>query len=450
MQTDLLIVGAGPAGLAHAFWRLQAQPDLRVKIVDQQPQPGGWVQTRRIEGYSCEVGPQALRPTAVSDDLVQALNLQDQIVPAQSTASMRYIGRGGKLLALPNGPGSLLKSPLFGLFGVLSLLAEPLRRSKSPERESMAAFLGRRLGKRTIPLAEAMASGVYGGDAHNLEMAAAFPAMVKMEHEHGSLLSAMLHRRKEKKGKPPEPKRPAMHTFTSGMESMIQALRQQLQDSLILGREVTAIDKNAAKNTDGWSVTLGGEAESQWQTQELVLALPACRAATLLRPTDAALADDLQDIPFASLANVYLGFNEADVQEQLKGFGFLLDRGEESPVLGAIYCSSIFPDRCVPGKFLLRMMVGGARYPDIVGMEDQEIADLATETLRRYTGVQAPLQFQRVIKVRQAIPQYVLGHCERMQRIRQRQEAHAGLSLIGNSYDEISVTAQLGKPSPTP
>ena len=106
MQTDLLIIGAGPAGLCHAFWRLQQDPDLDVRIVDRAPQPGGWVQTRRTEGYSCETGPQAFRPCDASDTLIKALEMESRVVPCNDAAKLRFIARGGALHPLPNCGGS--------------------------------------------------------------------------------------------------------------------------------------------------------------------------------------------------------------------------------------------------------------------------------------------------------------------------------------------------------
>jgi oxygen-dependent protoporphyrinogen oxidase len=441
METDLLVVGAGPAGLAHAFWRQHAEPHLDLCVVDRCPEPGGWVRTRRIEGFLCEQGPQGVRPDAVSDAFFDALGITGQIVPASPAARQRFIARDGTLHPLPTGPGGLFKTDIFTLAGKLSLCLEPFRGTHGDAEESLADFVGRRFGSQAVPLAEAMASGVYGGDAHQIEMGSAFPAVKNLEHQHGSLLRGMIKRRRAAKGRP-EPKRPPLHSFRSGMETMVQAIRTRLARHLRLGREVTAI----RRRDERWVVTLGGEVETQIAARELVLAIPARRAAELLRELDPELAASLALTPFASVANVYLGFWRSDVEDQLSGFGFLLDRRENSKVLGAMYCSSFFPDHAPADKFLVRVMAGGVLHPEAVEATDAALISDAEKLLRGYTGITGPLIFSRVSRARDAIPQYIRGHGSRLRQVRALTARHEGLRLIGNSYDAVSVVGQLAQP----
>jgi protoporphyrinogen/coproporphyrinogen III oxidase len=439
-QVDLLIVGAGPAGLAHAFWRARDNASLDYRIVDAAPRPGGWVQTRRVEGYLCETGPQGIRPCDASDEFLSALGIEDRVVPADPGAKLRFLARDGRLHPLPSGPGALLKTDIFSLGGKLSLFLEPLRSRGNHAEESLAAFVGRRLGRQAVPLAEAMASGVYGGDAHQIEMAAAFPAIARLEREHGSLLRGMMRRRKTTA---PATPRPVLATFDGGMELLVQRAREAVGSRLILGRAVTAV----SRRDDDWSVTLGGEVTTEIRARELVLAIPARHAAPLLEPVDHELSGALTRIPYASIANIYLGFEEDDARETLQGFGFLLDRREKSPMLGAIYCSSVFPQSAPKGKFLVRIMAGGVLNPLTHDRDEEDLAAEAETMLRHYTGLDARLVFKRVYKAQDAIPQYVRGHGARVRHIRRLTAAHAGLHLIGNSYDEVSIVGQFHRPS---
>ncbi|MDP6929473.1 MAG: protoporphyrinogen oxidase [Planctomycetota bacterium] len=440
MKVDVLIVGGGPAGLARAFWLQRSAPSLKVLVVEAEARSGGYCWTRRFDGYSCEIGPQAFRPDEESDALIAALGMEDRVVPAAEGARLRWVAKDGRLQALPNGPGGLVRTALLSPLAKFRLLAEPFcSRGEDPE-ETLADFVGRRFGRQAIPLAEAMASGVYGGDAHSIEMASAFPTLAHWERKHGSLLKGARAARRSKDGKT----RPALCTFRDGIEELIAALGRELADQIQVGSCVESITRDGS----GWAVRLAGESSATIEADELVLAIPARSAAGLLQPVDSILASDLAGIDFASIANVYLGF-EAEVGEQFPGFGFLLTAAEKSPVLGAIYCSSIFPG-CAPAeRFLVRVMAGGARFGDYLDRDDEEISDEAQRALQRYAGVTASPCFQRVVKLPRAIPQYTRGHRKRMERIGSRLSQLPGLILAGNSYEQVSLVGQLGRPEMT-
>ena len=440
MQTDLLIVGAGPAGLAHAYWRKQADDGLGILVVDRQPSPGGWVQTRVIDGYQCEEGPQGIRPNDASDELIASLGIGELVRPASDQAKLRFVGRNGTLHALPTGPGGLVRTDLFSVCGKLRLFMEPFySRGKDPE-ESLASFVGRRFGPQTIPMAESLASGVYGGDAHALEMAAAFPKATGLELNHGSILRGMIAKRKQARGKP---RRPALCSFAGGMATLIEELTKSVQDSMFLSCEVLAVEFE----NDRWSVQLEGDGPSEIQTRELVLAIPSSSAARILTGIDTELAKSLAAIPYASIANVFLGLTRSETKEDPSGFGFLLDRREQSPMLGAIYCSSLFPDAAPPGHALVRVMAGGVCRPDVTDWPDERLTNEAAEMLRKYTGRAADIGFCHVSRALNAIPQYIKGHKARVCSIRELTRRHPGLALVGNSYDEVSVVGQLRRPT---
>lgn len=435
--TDLLIVGAGPAGLAHAFWRRRAEPELDVQIVERQATAGGWIQTREIEGYICELGPQGIRPDDDSERFLAALGIEDQVMPASPLARHRFLARDGKLHPLPSGPRGLIGTDIFTLTGKLSLCMEPFRRRQALPDETLAEFVGRRFGRQAVPLAEVLANGVFGGDAHALEMGAAFPGVKDLETEHGSLVRGMLARRKTRRDKP---NRLALHSFIGGMHTMIESLCELLGDRLSLSTGVETI----AQRGDAWSVRL--DDGSTIDARELVLAVPSRIAAGLVETTCPELALELNEIPFASLANVYLGYPRSEVEERLAGFGFLIDRRDASSMLGAIYCSSVFPSCAPDDRFLVRVMAGGAMHANTLEESDDSIVRQADAMLRSYTGLSAPLVFEHVQRARTAIPQYIRGHRRRVARIRQRVASLPNLQLLGNSYDTVSVVGQLRIP----
>lgn len=448
---DLVVIGAGPAGLAEAFWALRAEPHRRVAVLESAAQPGGWVRTEEVDGFRLELGPQALRPSDTLDAVLDALGMKDEVVPAAASAKLRHVGRGGRLIPVPTGPGAFLGTPLLPLSAKLRLLTEPFRRARADvdPTESISSFVGRRFGRHTVPLVQAVVSGIFAGDADHLEVGSAFPVLAEAEREHGSVFSGMKARaraaRAARGGAPRRGPRPALLSFRHGMRTLTDRLASEIGDSLELG--VTA--ERVTSSGDSYRIALS---DGRWiGARELVLACPARVASELLADIDGQLAADLGGIPFASLASVYLDLDAAQIPATMRGFGFLLQPGEGSEVLGGLSCSDVFPDHAPAGRFLCRMMMGGRRFPELVDRSDDDLVELASTTLATYTGYRGSTRAIRVARVRSAIPQYEEGHHARLGRIGARlRERHPALRLRGNSYRAIALTGQLGTPTLEP
>jgi oxygen-dependent protoporphyrinogen oxidase len=175
----------------------------------------------------------------------------------------------------------------------------------------------------------------------------------------------------------------------------------------------------------------------------MVLAVPARLAGSLLEPTSQDLAQDLKEIPYASVSNIYLGYPKDKAQASLSGFGYLLDRRDASTMLGAIYCSSVFPACAPDDRILIRVMAGGTLWPSLNEESNEALVQQADAMLRLYTGLSAPRVFDYVQHAPAAIPQYVHGHRSRVARIRSQVTALPNLQLLGNSFDAVSIVGQL-------
>ncbi|MBL8733566.1 MAG: protoporphyrinogen oxidase [Planctomycetes bacterium] len=440
----IAIVGGGPAGLAGAFWRLHGNPGADITVFEAGPRVGGWVQAERRDGFRCELGPQAVRPGAELDALVTALGLGDALVPAAATAKARWIGRGGRLLAAPSGPLSLLGTPLLSLRGKLRLFKEPFVAAGDPTGESLTDFVARRFGKETRPLVQAMVAGIFAGDADKLEIEGAFPVLAEAERAHGSVFRGL---RKKRQATPKQQRRPrpkaALYSFAEGMPQLMQVIAARLGERVRADTPVRSLTRDG----DGYRLSFGNDKVARFD--EVVLACPAGAAAGIVSGLDPELARELAAIPTVSIANVHLGFSAATLPPKLQGFGFLLEPGEQCPVLGAIYVSSLFPSHAPAGKHLLRVMIGGRRHPEFVERTDDALVQLAIATIARYTGQVLAPEFVRVTRVRAAIPQYEHGHTLRMQAVERRLLAFPGLSLRGNSYRQVALSGQLGQVSGT-
>lgn len=438
-----LIVGGGPAGLAAAFWELERDPDADVALLEAEDRCGGWVRTQKLDGYTLELGPQTFRPEPGLDAFLRASGLDTSVRACSEAAKRRWIDDGERLHELPGRPGAFVKTRLLGPLDKLRVLWERRVRSTAADDESVADFVGRRFGARGKRLAEAMMHGIYGGDAHALEVASALPAAVELEREHGSLLRAMGAKRKARaKG---EQKPPVACSFEGGMQRSVDVLRACVAARVKSGQRVTSV---AGGGASAYRVrTASGE---EYRARTLCLALPAAAAAHALQGFDAELAAELQGIEAVSVACTYVGFDASALDAaRFEGFGFLAPQGV-SPVLGAIDCTALFADHAPPGKRLFRVMSGGFAHPSEVERDDAALQEQGCATLRRALGVRGDPDFVHTTRARDAIAQPNRGHARRLERIRARLARHAGLSLRGASYRRVALPAQWMRGGSTP
>jgi oxygen-dependent protoporphyrinogen oxidase len=266
--------------------------------------------------------------------------------------------------------------------------------------------------------------------------------MWQMETDHGGLVRALLAKRRERRAA-----RAAGHltpigsplgrltSFRAGVEELPQALARRLGARLRLSAPVERLEP---ADPGGYRLVTRGEVV---EADVAVLATPAAASATLVERFDATLAAELRQIRTAPVAVVALGYDGAALPRPLAGFGFLVPRGEGPRVLGVLWDSSIYPGRAPQGKVLLRAMIGGARDPDVVGWDDDALLAAVREDLRRTMGVSAAPELVRIFRHRLGIPQYGVGHVDRLSRIDARLDGHRGLLLAGNSYRGVAMNS---------
>jgi oxygen-dependent protoporphyrinogen oxidase len=441
MDADVLIIGGGPAGLAAALWESQGASHLRVKVLEAGSRPGGWVRSERRDGYLCEHGPQAIRSSPSFTQFVAKLGLEGDLVAANPESSTRWLGRRGKLRAVPTKPLAMLGSRLVSPWGKFRLLREVrvAARAQAAGGESVAAFCERRFGRESVPLVQAMIGGIFAGDASQLEVASALPFLTLLEQQYGSVFRGIRAKRQERRARGEGPPAADVYSFRGGIEGLMTRLATAAGESLEVDAQVDSLTHHG----DVWTAHLRDGSERR--ASRLILACPARVSAKLLRRAAPSLAHELAAIPFASLASVYLGIPMASPPAKLSGFGFLLETEPDSPVLGAIYASQLFPFHAPVGHQLVRVMMGGSLHPEVTNCEDHDLIATAVATLRRYVEPNLAPTFTHVVRCREAIPQYRLGHKQRMQRITDMLDQFPGLRLCGNSYQGIAVTSQLGR-----
>jgi oxygen-dependent protoporphyrinogen oxidase len=269
--------------------------------------------------------------------------------------------------------------------------------------------------------------------------------MAEFEREHGGLFRAMRAIKRQRtraagartaEARPASPMGPSgvLHSLTNGMQTLTDAMADNIGSRLHTALPLRGIQKRG----DGWHLQFD---QGTVQTQSLVLACPAWISAPLLHDTDAAMALELAAIHSAPVAVVCMGFTETDVEPVARGFGFLVPGREHTPVLGTLFDTWIFPNRSHVGTVLFRTLLGGARHPEAVRADDSELLSASLETLRKLLGLVAQPMMTQVIRHTRGIPQYNIGHEERLQRLETLRAQHAGLWLTGNSYRGVAMNA---------
>ena len=438
----VVVVGGGISGLATAFRLRGLRPDRPpvVTVLEAADRPGGKIRTDRDGGCVREWGPNGFLDNVPETlDLVRDLGLEGRLRKAGEKASARFLFRGEGLWRIPGSRAEFFHSRLLSFGAKCRILWEPFARKAPGGDESVYEFARRRIGEEPARvLVTAMVAGVFAGDARTLSLRSAFPAMKAMEREHGSLLRAMLAKRRAAKkagtkGGSPMGPGGTLHTFDGGMQVLTDALAESLGAAVRTGMRAAAV----AREGRDWVVrTEAGEA---LRADRLVVAAPAPDAARLLGTLDGRFADPLGAIPVAPVIVVSLRYAAADAPKAAHGFGFHVPEGEPARVLGVLWDSTVFEGRAPEGEVLLRAMLGGARDPAVADLDDAAILGIVKADLRRTMTITTEPRETRLYRHREGIPQYVLGHQDRLDRIEEILRDHPGLHLTGNSYRGVSL-----------
>lgn len=450
MVPRIIVVGAGVAGLSIAWAIKRRAADVDVIVLERSARAGGNIRTEHLDGYVCEWGPDGFLDNAPATLALAAdLGLSSRLLPSSDEARKRYIFRKGRLCEVPTSAGGFLKSPLLSTRGKLRILWEPFAADREDDDESILEFARRRIGAEAASaLVDPMVAGIFAGNAEALSLKACFPRMRHIEDDHGGLVRGLFAtRRSRHAGDAPGAPSGRLTSFVGGMSDLIDGLTQSLGPVVRTSLPVAGIREEGPRRliphgcpSRRYAVmTSAGSLEAD----AVILSGPAAESAAILRDFDAPLAGLLDLIPTAPLAVVCLGYDAAALQAQcrLDGFGFLVARQEGVRILGALWETSIYRYRAANGKALLRVMIGGARDPEAISLNDAELLQIVRTDLRRTMNVSAVPELVRVIRHARGIPQYVKGHVARLHQVDQLLKAHPGVFLAGNSYRGVSINS---------
>lgn len=417
----VVVVGGGLAGLFAAS-ELMANGVDDLLVVDKADEPGGVTRSLYRDGFLLE--PAAGSFTLPHPHLSRILGRASGEVEPAEGASIRHVYIGGGLVTLRPSPMALV-TPMLSISAKLRALSEPLVPSGAArDEESLAAFCRRRFGHRAGSLLSSlMAGGVFAGDPERLSVDAAFPVLAEMEREHGSVIKGALRRRRQR---PDDVVRPRMHIPVGGMTELSRALASSLEGRLRGEFTVEALHREG----DDWVL----EGTERLTARTVVLAVRPEVAAELLGGD---MADTLSRAVSAGV--VVAGLGGKGPSPLPAGFGALVGPDEGMMTVGALFESSYAPHRAPDGSWLAKVIVGGARNPEVDLWSDEDLVARATEELGAIIGSDLSPGFVELTRHDPGIPQYVTGHAAWLADLDGMLENRPGLHLTGWGYRGVGV-----------
>ncbi|MEW1723060.1 protoporphyrinogen oxidase [Streptomyces sp. NPDC093109] len=441
----VVVIGGGIAGLAAAHRLLAA--GVRVTLLEATARLGGKLWAGDIEGAPVDLGAESMlarRPEGVA--LAEAVGLGPRLQPpTATTASVWTRGRlrpmpKGHVMGVPGDPAAL--AGLLSEEGLARLAREPrLPPTEIGEDIAVGAYVADRLGREVVDrLVEPLLGGVYAGDAYRISMKAAVPQLFDAARAHGSLLAAV---RDIQAKTAPAGQGPARPVF-AGIEGGVGRLAVAVADAVRAGGGEIILETPAlglTRGADGWHIRTTGRPLT---ADGVIMAAPAWSASVLLAEESPAAAAGLATVEYASMALVTMAFRRDEVAAVLPdGSGFLVP-----PVDGHTIKASTFSTRkwgwvadAAPGLFVLRTSIGRYGEEEQLQREDAELVDVSLRDLGAAVGLTARPVATEVTRWTDGLPQYPVGHQDRVARIREAVAKLPGLRVCGAAYDGVGIPA---------
>lgn len=461
------IIGAGITGLSAAQRLLADAPSAEVTIFEKSEHAGGIIQTVHDDGFLLELGPDSFitnKPAAVR--LCEDIGFADQLIPTDNKHRRSLVLSNGKPVAVPD--GFLLMAPsnlpavatteVLSREGRLRLLQE----SQIPAAdeiidESLADFVRRRFGSETLDrLVQPLVGGIYTSDPEKLSIKATLPRFQQLEQQYGSVTVGTLlqNLKSHSPGRDSTDADPSNHVTAEstassgaryglfaaakdGMSSLIDAMQNWVtRDERCRIRFNTSVV--SLQHDQLWELQIAGQPSESFDG--VIVTLPTHQASRLLvSDSTTALKQKLAEIEYASSVIMVSTHQLCDFSHPLDAFGMVIPMRERRDILAVSFSSRKFPGRAPEGSIILRTFVGGATQPQLFEKSDGEIRSIVSRELRNILGMHTPPRKSWIARYRQAMPQYHVGHIDRVAEIEQLASKASGLELAGSAYHGVGI-----------
>ncbi len=442
------VIGGGISGLAAAYHLRKLDPNLDVQLIESGSRLGGVIKTTEKNGFLIEGAADnfiTTSPTAI--ELCRDLGLGDELIRTKPGGGGAMVVSHGKLEPIP--PGFVVMAPsriwpilttkILSPLGKLRSGCEVfVPRKRTDDDESLQSFVCRRFGTEMFErLVQPLVGGIYTADPVRLSVAATMPRFLEMEREHGSLIRGMMAGRRQQKHRAETgggARYSQFMTLRGGMSRLINALGSSLPAENI---HFNSPVRNLKKTDSGWLIEL--DDEGQMRADAVVIAAPANHAAAMCYDVDTELAQRLGQIEYASCAVVSLAFSRDQIRMPLNSFGFVVPHIEKHDILSCSFSSEKYGGRAPDGTVLMRVFIGGAMQPDLLRMSDHQLTELAHWEIAELLDIEGEPILRHVTRQTHAMPQYHIGHKQRIAEIQEQLSQHPTLALAGSSLTGVGV-----------
>ena len=433
-QKDIVIIGAGLTGLTMAY-HLQKQ-GKNVLVVEKSSRSGGAICTLHEDGYVIETGPNT--GSLANEEIVNLFKSLKNCNPeiANKDAHRRLIWKKGKLRALPSGIFSGFFTPLFSWKDKFGILLEPFRKKGTNPDESIADFAKRRLGNSFYDYAVSpFVSGIYAGNPEALAIRYALPKLYALEADYGSFIRGTIAKSKDFKAQRKLGVSKEVFSVEGGLNNLVDALVSEIgTENIILNANTTVL----YGNSDDCSLKIN---EDEIQCTRIISTVGAHSLPELLPFVSTELMSKINNLSYATVVQVAVSISSDAVDaNDIHAFGALFPSKENRKILGILYPSVCFKNRCPQGKTLLSVFIGGVKHPEMLQLPDDKIMELVKKELRIiYHRPELEPKIHYIARHTHAIPQYEKNTGERIDAIAEFEKLYPGISIAGNAIGGIGM-----------
>jgi oxygen-dependent protoporphyrinogen oxidase len=453
MKRKVAVIGAGISGLACVHRLQSLDPGLEITVIERSARAGGTIGTEHADGFVIEAGPDAFLASKRGGlAMSRELGLEERMItPNQETKGSFVLSRG-KLLPIPQGLSGLVPSELKPMFQTRLISTVGKARMAMdlviPPRtdtgdESLASFVCRRMGPEMYHrMIEPLLSGIYAGDGANLSLAATFPQLRASEQTHGGMIKGALAQKQERASRDgmPGPGKGFL-SFDQGMSVLVDRavdVARERGARFLFGTECRQLRRTGPGNRYRLTLTSSGNVTTG-DFDGVVVAVPAWAAAPILEDVvpDASVA--LGAIEHVSNALIAIGFPESQLAHPLRGHGYVVPRIENRDVMAMTWISSKWNHRVPPGQAMIRAFVGRAGQTRALEGDDASLIGIALDEMREVLDLDVTPTLARVYRIDRGMPQYNIGHLERIDRVESNIARTPGVEIAGNMLHGVGI-----------
>lgn len=441
----IAIIGGGISGLTLAYRLHQKKTSDDIHLFEKSKDLGGIIQTENRNGFVLEKGPDGfLQQKTTVRDLAKELGIENELIATKTENRRSLILQNNQLIEVPDGfylmsPSKIfpfLQSPLLSWKGKLRTLCEILiPPKKNNTEESLAAFVRRRFGRENLEkISQAMLGGIYTADPETLSMQAAMPRFVEMEKNHGSIMKGILKTMSSQENISGA-RYGLFGSFRDGMSTLVEALQNKIPAGSF--HTNTPVEKiHYDSQTLKWKLYTN---QIEQNFDRVFFALPPYQIANIFENLTENEKHVLQSIPYASSALFHFGFKSSQIRSKPNAVGFIVPHKEHKHFIACSFISDKYENRAPAGFELIRVFAGGALQENLLQMPTTELRSKIFQEVSKILDIQGEPILEDFAAWPQSMPQYTMGHLQRVEEIQNIFKKFPNVSLLGNAYKGVGI-----------